>query len=165
MDALSTKALSFLTARGFEATPLPYKFVMRGGTRDAARKLGVSEHQVVKSLVFDNGMQEDSFKAVMALMHGDERVSMHKLERLAGIRHLAPSSPETALSVTGYMPGGICPFCLRTEIPVIMQQSLAGEEFLYINAGLRGLVARIRPSALLLVHPLAGDIRSESSSR
>lgn len=38
-------------------------------------QLGLCEHDIVKSLVFDDGK---GGQAVMALMHGDERVSLHK---------------------------------------------------------------------------------------
>ena len=158
-------ALAILHAAGMEAAGLKYAYREHGGTRDAAQKLGVSEHLVVKSLVFDNGMQGEKLRAVMVLMHGDERVSMHKLERLSGIHRLLPSSPETALELTGYVPGGICPFGLKTPLPVFMQQTLFDLPLVYINAGVRGVVAAIPPSALSLVSPVAGDLSSEQEQR
>ena len=84
-------ALRFLKAAGENVRRLDYAFVPRGGTRDAALQLGLSEHEIVKSLVFDDGQ---GGHAVMALMHGDRRVSLHKLQRLSGEPHLQPSSPE-----------------------------------------------------------------------
>lgn len=112
-------ALRILHAAGMEAAGLCYEYQERGGTRDAAQKLRVEEHLVIKSLVFDNGREGEERRAVMALTHGDTRVSMHRLERLSGIRRLLPSSPETALELTGYMPGGICPFNLRLPCPCL----------------------------------------------
>ena len=110
---------------------LEYRFVERGGTKDAARQLGLCEHDIVKSLVFDDGK---GGQAVMALMHGDERVSLHKLQRLSGVPHLQPSSPENAERLTGYKPGGICPFGLPSPLPVFAQISLFNLGMLYINA-------------------------------
>uniref|UniRef100_UPI00280B2D88 YbaK/EbsC family protein n=1 Tax=uncultured Bilophila sp. TaxID=529385 RepID=UPI00280B2D88 len=81
-------AIRILKEAGEDARCLEYDFVERGGTKDAARQLGLCEHEIVKSLVFDDGQGN---RAVMALMHGDERVSLHKLQRLSGVPHLQPS--------------------------------------------------------------------------
>ncbi|WP_077073605.1 aminoacyl-tRNA deacylase [Mailhella massiliensis] len=153
-------ALRILHAAGMEAAGLCYEYQERGGTRDAAQKLRVEEHLVIKSLVFDNGREGEERRAVMALTHGDTRVSMHRLERLSGIRRLLPSSPETALELTGYMPGGICPFNLKTPLPVFAQQTLLELPLVYINAGVRGVVAAMRPFALSIVSPVWGELSS-----
>lgn len=68
-------AIRILEEAGEDVGRLEYRFVERGGTKDAARQLGLCEHDIVKSLVFDDGK---GGQAVMALMHGDERVSLHK---------------------------------------------------------------------------------------
>ena len=78
-------AIHILEEAGEDVGRLEYRFVERGGTKDAARQLGLCEHDIVKSLVFDDGK---GGQAVMALMHGDERVSLHKLQRLSGVPHL-----------------------------------------------------------------------------
>lgn len=78
-------AIRILEEAGEDVGRLEYRFVERGGTKDAARQLGLCEHDIVKSLVFDDGK---GGQAVMALMHGDERVSLHKLQRLSGVPHL-----------------------------------------------------------------------------
>ena len=138
-------AIRILEEAGEDVGRLEYRFVERGGTKDAARQLGLCEHDIVKSLVFDDGK---GGQAVMALMHGDERVSLHKLQRL-----------------TGYKPGGICPFGLPSPLPVFAQISLFNLGMLYINAGERGVIAVIRPEALRLSGAVAGDILSGGSRR
>ena len=144
-------AIRILEEAGEDVGRLEYRFVERGGTKDAARQLGLCEHDIVKSLVFDDGK---GGQAVMALMHGDERVSLHK-----------PSSPESAERLTGYKPGGICPFGLPSPLPVFAQISLFNLGMLYINAGERGVIAVIRPEALRLSGAVAGDILSGGSRR
>ena len=155
-------AIRILKEAGEDARRLEYDFVARGGTADAARRLGLCEREIVKSLVFDDGR---GGQAVMALMHGDGRVSLHKLQRLSGVPHLQPSSPEDAERLTGYRPGGICPFGLRSPLPVFAQSTLFDCGTLYINAGERGVVAAIRPAALRLAGAVAGDILSGGSRR
>ena len=155
-------AIRILEEAGEDVGRLEYRFVERCGTKDAARQLGLCEHDNVKSLVFDDGK---GGQAVMALMHGDERVSLHKLQRLSGVPHLQPSSPENAERLTGYKPGGICPFGLPSPLPVFAQISLFNLGMLYINAGERGVIAVIRPEALRLSGAVAGDILSGGSRR
>ena len=60
-------AIRILEEAGEDVGRLEYRFVERGGTKDAARQLGLCEHDIVKSLVFDDGK---GGQAVMALMHG-----------------------------------------------------------------------------------------------
>ena len=79
--------------------------------------------------------------------------------------HLQPSSPENAERLTGYKPGGICPFGLPLPLPVFAQISLFNLGMLYINAGERGVIAVIRPEALRLSGAVAGDILSGGSRR
>ena len=95
-------AIRILEEAGEDVGRLEYRFVERGGTKDAARQLGLCEHDIVKSLVFDDGK---GGQAVMALMHGDERVSLHKLQRLSGVPHLracAASSPSSGPRPCGF---------------------------------------------------------------
>ncbi len=156
-------ALQILEAAGIPAMRLDYAYVERGGTRDAALKLGLDEHAVVKSLVFDNGESGERLRAVMVLMHGDRRVSLHRLERLSGIRHLAPSAPDVAWELTGYRPGGICPFGLKTDIPVFMQETLMQMPELFVNAGRRGVIVAVSPQAFHVVSPIVGNLESTAS--
>ena len=58
-------AIRILEEAGEDVGRLEYRFVERGGTKDAARQLGLCEHDIVKSLVFDDGK---GGQAVMALM-------------------------------------------------------------------------------------------------
>lgn len=150
-------AFAVLRELGLPGARLDYAFTEGGGTADAARKLGIDEHLVVKSLVFDDGA---GGHAVMALMHGDRRVSVRRLERLAGGGHLAPSAPDVAERITGYRPGGICPFGLRRALPVFAQESLFSCPALYINAGARGVIAVIAPEALRRLGVMTGDFLS-----
>ena len=141
---------------------LDYDYVLRGGTKDAAEKLGVPEYAVVKSLVFCNGEEGDNLVGVIALMHGNKRVSLHKLERLCKMRHLRPASPEEAERLTGFLPGGICPFGTKKTMTVVMQSSLKLLDEVYLNAGERGVVIAIAPAVFGMLSPLEGDIMNET---
>ena len=155
-------AIRILEEAGEDVGRLEYRFVERGGTKDAARQLGLCEHDIVKSLVFDDGK---GGQAVMALMHGDTRVSLRKLERLSGIRRLYPSSPAAARELTGYLPGGICPFGLISPVPVFLQETLLQMPQLFVNAGRRGVIAVVSPRVFDLVSPIVGNFASTGTHR
>lgn len=155
-------AIRILEEAGEDVGRLEYRFVERGGTKDAARQLGLCEHDIVKSLVFDDGK---GGQAVMALMHGDERVSLHKLQRLSGRAASPAEFAGKRRTADRIQTRGICPFGLPSPLPVFAQISLFNLGMLYINAGERGVIAVIRPEALRLSGAVAGDILSGGSRR
>ena len=72
-----TPATQFLKAQQVAFTLHPYAYEEHGGTRVSARELGVDEHTVVKTLVFE----DEKAKPLLVLMHGDCKVSTKELAR------------------------------------------------------------------------------------
>jgi Cys-tRNA(Pro) deacylase len=124
-----------------------YKYEEHGGTPVAARELGVDEHAVIKTLVFET----DAREPFIVLMHGDREVSTKNLARILGVKAVTPCSPETAHKHTGYMVGGISPFGTRKRLKIYMQKTIADLPKIYINAGKRGLLAEIDPTGLIRI--------------
>lgn len=133
-----------------------YVYTLGGGTKDAATQLGIDENTVIKTLIFTN-TRLDKPNAVVALMHGTQRVSVRKLERLSGSNHLRPCSPEEALFLTGYEVGGICPYGLHADFTLCFQNSIRTLDRICINAGKRGIVILSTPKAIEGLHGLWGD--------
>jgi Cys-tRNA(Pro) deacylase len=131
-----------------------YNYEEHGGTPVAARELGVDEHAVIKTLVFET----DAREPLIVLMHGDKEVSAKNLARVRGVKTVSPCSPETANKHTGYLVGGISPFGTRKRLKIYMQKTIADLPKIYINAGRRGLLAEISPSELQrLLQPVLID--------
>src|ERR1044071_1338443 len=108
-----TPAVRFLRDKKIAFTPHLYNYVERGGTRESAKQLGVDEHAVIKTLVFETNKK----KPLIVLMHGDREVSTKNLARHLGIKSVEPASADLAAKWTGYMFGGTSPFGTRTQIP------------------------------------------------
>lgn len=121
-----------------------YDYVEKGGTRESARQLGVDEHAVVKTLVFETNDK----KPLIVLMHGDRQVSAKNLARHIGVKSVEPAAPERATKWTGYLVGGTSPFDTRTEMPVYVEKSIFHLDRIYINGGKRGFLVEIDPSDL-----------------
>jgi Cys-tRNA(Pro) deacylase len=79
-----------------------YAYVERGGAERGAEELGVPAAQVVKTLV----MQDEQARPLIALMHGDRKVSTKNLARQAGRKSIEPCKPEVAQRHSGYQVGG-----------------------------------------------------------
>ena len=95
----------------------------------AAARIGVATAQIAKSLLF-------RIKAggyLLVVCRGDRRVSSAKLKTIADGKCSMTSAEETE-AVTGFKPGGVCPFGLE-GIPVYIDSGLAGYDTIYPAAG------------------------------
>ena len=141
----ATRAVRFLREKGVEFCSHFYKYDKNAVTEAAATELGVSAHDVVKTLVMEDG-EGNPF---IVLMHGDLQVSTKNLARLLGVKHVIPSSIRTAERLTGYQVGGISPFGTRRELPVYIEGTILDLPRLYINGGSRGFIVEIKPTDIM----------------
>ncbi len=139
-----TPAVRALKERGVDFLLCPYKYQEKGGTPVAAKELNADEHLVIKTLV----MEKENGDAFLILMHGDREVSTKSLARALGTKTVRSCDPQKASKHTGYVVGGISPFGTRTSFEVCVEESIMDLPDIYINAGKRGLLAKIRPQEL-----------------
>jgi len=140
-----TQATVFLKAHRVAYTEHEYQYVEHGGTQVSARALGVSEHEVVKTLV----MQDEAARPLIVLMHGDRKVSTKNLARQAGVKRIEPCTPDAAQRHSGYQVGGTSPFGTRKKLPVYLERSILGLAKIYINGGRRGFLVGLAPGEIV----------------
>ncbi|MGD9504247.1 MAG: Cys-tRNA(Pro) deacylase [Syntrophobacteraceae bacterium] len=139
-----TPALRMLKEHGAAFEEALYKYEDKGGTKVAARELGVEEHTVIKTLV----MEDEGKNPFIVLMHGDREVSTKELARVLGVKTVAPCSPDAVNRHTGYMPGGVSPFGTRKRLPVYVEDSILALREICINGGKRGLLVKMPPGEM-----------------
>ena len=139
-----TPATQWLRRERIAFTEHVYDYVDHGGTAESARQLGVTEHEVVKTLV----MQDDKARPLIVLMHGDRQVSTKNLAREIGVKSVEPCKPEVAQRHSGYLVGGTSPFGLKREMPVYVEATVLELPRLLINGGRRGFLVGIEPAVL-----------------
>ena len=144
VDIPVTAAVRFLRDRKVEFVPHLYKYVEKGGTRESAKQLGVDEHAVVKTLVFETNEKNP----LIVLMHGDREVSTKNLARHLGVKSVEPAPAERATRLTGYQFGGTSPFGTRSTIPVYAERTIFELDRIYINGGKRGFLVEVNPAIL-----------------
>ena len=142
-----TMAVRALRGANVEFEPHVYTWEPHGGTRGSSEALGVDEHAVIKTLIFE----DDAAKPLCILMHGDREVSAKQLARVIGVKTVAPCKPEVADRHSGYQVGGTSPFGLKRAMPIYMERTIAELPAIYINGGARGFLVKIAPAELVRV--------------
>lgn len=142
-----TPATRMLEAQQVPFTLHEYEYEAHGGTQVSAQKLGVDEHEVVKTLVFE----DDQKHPFLVLMHGDREVSTKALARELNVKHVQPCKPDVAQRHTGYLVGGTSPFGTKKTLQVCCERSITVLSRLFINAGGRGVLCCIAPNDLVRV--------------
>jgi Cys-tRNA(Pro) deacylase len=142
-----TQAVRMLNSSGIPYTLHPYDYEEKGGTRRAAQELNVNEHYVIKTLV----MEDENKEPVVVLMHGDRQVSTKTFARALKAKTIRPCNPEVAHRHTGYLVGGTSPLGLKKPLKIYFEASIADLPFIFINAGRKGLLARLSPQDLVKI--------------
>ncbi len=95
----------------------------------AAEKIGVRVGQIAKSMLF----KAKSGSFFLFVCPGDLRIDNKKIKLTLGVKARMATAEET-LSVTGFRPGGVCPFGLD-DISIFIDDALAAYEVIYPAAG------------------------------
>lgn len=116
-----------------------------GGTRRSSAMLGVPEHLIIKSLIF----QGEQYQPLMVLMHGDRNVDLKALAAQAGMSKICSCSPEAAEGFSGWPVGATNPFIVKNPMPIYLEASVMECSSIFINGGGRGFLVQISPKDLL----------------
>src|SRR5215213_7052149 len=143
MDYPVTPAIRVLREKKVDFTPHVFEYVEKGGTKHSSAVLGVPEHAVVKTLIFETSEK----KPLIFLQHGDFQVSTKTLARILNVKTVAPAAIDKANRLTGYLVGGTSPFGTKTKMPVYAEKTIFDLERIYINGRTRGLLIATAPPA------------------
>ena len=112
----------------------------------AADALGAPPGEVLKTLmVLADG------KPACVVLASDREVSMKKLAAALGAKSCEMMPVADAERLTGYRVGGISPFGQKRRVPTVIDADAAALDDAFVNAGQRGLQARLAPADLVRV--------------
>lgn len=94
----------------------------------AADRVGVEVGQIAKSILLVG--KDGAFR--MAVLPGDRKLSSAAIKRVTGVKHSMTSAEQTE-AVTGYRPGGVCPF--GVEVEILVDEGLHRYEEIFPAAG------------------------------
>ena len=111
----------------------------------AAQRIGVPVGQIAKSILFKG--RDDAFRLVVAA--GDKKINSGALKRATGAKHRMANAEETR-EVTGFLPGGVCPFGLEgAGVAILLDVSLDEYDTVYPAAGTDATGVPLSPEYLL----------------
>lgn len=116
------------------------------GTRtaeDAARAIGCSVAQIVKSLVF---MADD--RPVVALLSGTDRLDTDRLAAELGAASVRRANGVEARDATGFPIGGVPPLGYLQPLTVLLDAGLLEHDEVWAAAGLPDAVFPVAPADL-----------------
>jgi Cys-tRNA(Pro) deacylase len=111
---------------------------------DAARAVGCTLGQIVKSLVFDcDG------RPFVVLVPGDRRADARKVARAAGARRAKISGADEVRTVTGFAAGAVAPFPLPKVDRILVDRQVLVHDRVWIGAGSPRHMATLAPADLV----------------
>ncbi len=109
---------------------------------EAADVLGVEPGRIAKTLAFRVGET-----VYLLLARGDARLDNGKCKAELGGRPRMLDPAET-LAVTGHAVGGVCPFGLASEMPIVADRSLLAYSTIFPAAGSQTSSVELTPQRL-----------------
>ena len=108
----------------------------------AAQQIGCTEAEIAKTLSF---LVDE--KPVIVVMAGDGRVNSSKFK---AVFHTKPSMipRERVEELTGFQPGGVCPFSVPAGIPVWLDISMKRFEYIHPAGGNEFTSVKLTPAEL-----------------
>ena len=97
--------------------------------KTAAEMIGVEVGQIAKSMLMRG--KDGAYR--MFVIAGDRKISSSKVKKTTGVKH-SMCSPEESYEITGFRPGGVCPFGVE-GVEIYIDSSLEGYETVYPAAG------------------------------
>lgn len=112
----------------------------------AAEALGADPSEVLKTL-----MVKADGKPACVVLASDREVAMKKLAAALGAKSAEMMKPADAERLTGYRVGGVSPFGQKRAVPTVIDAAAAALPAAFVNAGQRGLQARLAPADLVRI--------------
>lgn len=146
---INKKVLDFLKEKGYADRLTEHKETI-DTVEHAAQQLGCSEAEIAKTLSFIVDK-----KPVIVVMSGDGRVNYSKFKAMF---HAKPSmiQRDQVEAITGFAPGGVCPFNVPENIPVWLDVSIKRFEYVHPAGGNSFTSVKLKPSELEEITSAAG---------
>ena len=74
-------------------------------------------------------------KPILIVACGDKKIDTKKWGRAIEAKKIKMADAETVMQITGFAPGGVCPFALRQQVSVYLDNSLKEYDITFIAAG------------------------------
>ncbi|WP_051209379.1 YbaK/EbsC family protein [Butyrivibrio sp. WCD3002] len=123
---INAKVKEFLDIKGFGDRLTEHAETI-DTVEHAAQQIGCTEPEIAKTLSF---IVED--RPVIVVMAGDGKVNSSKFKSVFHTKpHMIPRAQVE--DITGFQPGGVCPFAVPAEIPIWLAAANEGVDSCWLN--------------------------------
>jgi prolyl-tRNA editing enzyme YbaK/EbsC (Cys-tRNA(Pro) deacylase) len=132
--------LDFLSEHGVEArfhspgVPMPTVV-------SAAAAIGVSEEQILKTLLFVG----DKGDYAVAIANGTRRIDRSRFAAASGLHRPRAARPDEVLAIMGFPAGGVAPLALPSTLLVVADAAVAALPLAYGGGGHEELLLEVKP--------------------
>lgn len=112
-----------------------------------AKKLGVDEKSVLKTIV----MQNEDKNLFIFLLPAVSKVDLKKARALTFSKNISSVPPEKLLNLTGYVRGACSPVGMKRNYPLFIDRSIEKLEYVHISAGSLGMFLRVSSVDLIKI--------------
>lgn len=120
------------------------------------------ENLSVKKIAGDNFLKaENVFKTLVAkgdkngvlvaVINSNQKLSLKSIAKVSRNKKIALIPVKDLLNLTGYIRGGCSPIGMKKPFPVFLEESANDFETIYVNAGTRGILVKLKPDDLLKI--------------
>ncbi|MBR6172996.1 MAG: YbaK/EbsC family protein [Eubacterium sp.] len=145
----NTNVKSYLESKGFGDRLTEHEETI-DTVEHAAMRIGCSEPEIAKTLSF---IVDD--KPVIVVMAGDGRVNSSKFKAQFHTKpHMIPR--DKVEEITGFQPGGVCPFAVPEYIPIWLDVSMKRFRYVHPAGGNEYTSVKLTPEELEIVSGATG---------
>jgi Cys-tRNA(Pro)/Cys-tRNA(Cys) deacylase len=145
-SSMMLPAHTYLDQLGIAYQRRTFPTTIETGAASVARALGFTEHQMVKTLIFET----DQGERVLIMLGGDQSAISGHLKKVLGSRNIRMASAEAVQTTTGYAIGSIPPFHWQPDgFRSFLDASLLREPALGVGAGRWGEEIILTPEDLV----------------
>ena len=141
---LTTPATEYLNLKSVPFSTFHHAGKVKS-VEQAAAERGQKPDQVVRSILFR--IAKSDFALV--LMPGPNQISWKTLRSYLGRARLTMASPEEVLEITGYPIGAVCPFGLKTVLPILVDKSIQEQDVVSLGSGQHSTALIMKTNDLL----------------
>ncbi|WPC73729.1 aminoacyl-tRNA deacylase [Vibrio porteresiae] len=154
-NELNTPLIQFLQTQQVSYRLLPHQHPATT-IEEAAAQRGISPKQMVKCIL----LRDMSDRYALACTSGDTQIDPKKVRAVLQWRRMTCVNSINVKEITGYEIGTVTPINLKTEMPILFDNSILNQNEITISSGSRMAGIALKTSDLLtLVNPLINNIQ------
>ena len=145
-DAIEARVRGFLAKRG-----IAYETIVcqpdQADTAVFCEVFDIPYEQSVNTILVASKKEPKSYAACLVL--ANTRLDVNRTVRKEmGVRKCSFASFEEAEALTGMMSGGVTPFDLPSEVPILIDGRIVGNELMWLGGGSRSLKIGVKADDL-----------------